>query len=306
MKTASPSMAFASEESAPSIALLRRMEWRVRHAAENILSGEYRSAFRGRGMEFDQVVKYEYGDDVRDIDWNVTARRGEPYRKKYIEERELTIAILFEDSPSLQFGSANRTKRAALMELASLISLLCAANRDRLAVLCASHDHYWFRPPARGRGPILHSAASLLAQPAPQDFTTKPEIPWRFVNRSMPRHSILIWMGDFSAATEPEGWAALGRRFQIMGFRIDDPWDRALPKGGVLTVFDPVENQLIQIDTGSRSQREAHRQWVARREAMWQSVFPDPLARLAALTNEPLLDALVGFFQRRMSSTIRH
>ena len=87
------------------LALLRQLEWRVRHAVENVLSGEYRSAFRGRGMEFDQVVKYEFGDDVRDIDWNVTARLGEPYRKKFVEEREVTLLLVFEDSPSLHFGS---------------------------------------------------------------------------------------------------------------------------------------------------------------------------------------------------------
>ena len=286
--------------------ILRRLEWTVLRRLDGILHGDYRTLFRGFGLDLADLREYQYHDDVRHIDWNVTARRGEPYRKKYIEERELTIAILFEDSPSLQFGSSSRTKRAALMELASLIALLCAANRDRLAVLCASQDHYWFRPPARGRGSILHSAASLLAQAPPKDFTSKTEIPWRFVNRAMPRHSILIWMGDFSSAQEPDGWAALRRRFQIMGFRIDDPWDRELPEGGVLTVFDPVESALIQLNTASRSQREAHRQWVARREATWQSVFPDPLTRLAALTDEPLLDALVGFFQRRMASTARH
>src|SRR6195952_6131645 len=87
------------------LALLRQLEWRVRHAVENVLSGEYRSTFRGRGMEFDQVVKYEFGDDVRDIDWNVTARLGEAYRKKFVEERELMIIIVFEDTLSLQFGS---------------------------------------------------------------------------------------------------------------------------------------------------------------------------------------------------------
>ena len=115
-----------------ALALLRRLEWRVRHAVENVLSGEYRSAFRGRGMEFDQVVKYEFGDDVRDIDWNVTARLGEPYRKKFVEEREVTLMLVFEDSPSLQFGSSNLSKRETLMELASLVMLLGAVNSDRV------------------------------------------------------------------------------------------------------------------------------------------------------------------------------
>ena len=105
------------------LALLRQLEWRVRHAVENVLSGEYRSAFRGRGMEFDQVVKYTFGDDIRDIDWNVTARLGEPYRKKFIEEREVSLLLLFEDSVSLQFGSGAQSKREALMELAGLVMM---------------------------------------------------------------------------------------------------------------------------------------------------------------------------------------
>src|SRR3982750_554671 len=112
------------EPPAPSLvtsqlALLRQLEWRVRHAVENVLSGEYRSAFRGRGMEFDQVVKYTFGDDVRDIDWNVTARLGEPYRKKFVEEREVTLLVVFEDSPSLPFGSGAPSKREAPLGRAS-------------------------------------------------------------------------------------------------------------------------------------------------------------------------------------------
>jgi uncharacterized protein (DUF58 family) len=120
------------------LALLRQLEWRVRHAVENVLSGEYRSAFRGRGMEFDQVVKYTFGDDIRDIDWNVTARLGEPYRKKFIEEREVSLLLLFEDSVSLQFGSGAQSKREALLELAGLVMMLGAVNRDRVGFLHAS------------------------------------------------------------------------------------------------------------------------------------------------------------------------
>src|ERR1044071_8480283 len=124
----------AGEAAGSPLALLRQLEWRVRHAVENVLSGEYRSAFRGRGMEFDQVVKYEFGDDVRDIDWNVTARLGEPYRKKFIEEREVTVLLVFEDTPSLQFGSGNPPRREALLELAGLLLLLASINRDRIGL----------------------------------------------------------------------------------------------------------------------------------------------------------------------------
>ena len=149
------------------LALLRQLEWRVRHAVENVLSGEYRSAFRGRGMEFDQVVKYEFGDDVRDIDWNVTARLGEPYRKKFVEEREVTLLLVFEDSPSLHFGSGAQSKREALLELAGLVMLLGAVNRDRVGFVHAAPGGTLFREPVRGRGRILHLAASLLSRPAP-------------------------------------------------------------------------------------------------------------------------------------------
>src|SRR3954471_19626972 len=178
------------------LALLRQLEWRVRHAVENVLSGEYRSAFRGRGMEFDQVVKYEFGDDVRDIDWNVAPRLGEPYRKKFVEEREVTLLLLFEDSVSLQFGSGAQSKREALLELAGLVMMLGAVNRDRVGFLHASPVGYKLQEPVRGRGQILHAAATLLGQTSPplESGATQPDnfVPWRLLAKAAPRHSILI------------------------------------------------------------------------------------------------------------------
>ena len=160
MATAGPSARIENP-----LTLLRQLEWRVRHAVENVLSGEYRSAFRGRGMEFDQVVKYEFGDDVRDIDWNVTARLGEPYRKKFVEEREVTLLLVFEDSPSLHFGSGAQSKREALLELAGLVMLLGAVNRDRVGFVHAAPGGTMVREPVRGRGRILH-LAFVLRPPA--------------------------------------------------------------------------------------------------------------------------------------------
>src|SRR5215510_9376038 len=116
-------------------ALLARLEWRVRHAVANRISGDYRSVFRGRGMELDQVVKYQWGDDLRDIDWNVTARLGEPYRKRFIEERDLSVIFVFEDSPALQFGSEGRTRRETLLETAALFMLISSINRDRVGLV---------------------------------------------------------------------------------------------------------------------------------------------------------------------------
>ena len=281
------------------LALLRQLEWRVRHAVENVLSGEYRSAFRGRGMEFDQVVKYEFGDDVRDIDWNVTARLGEAYRKKFVEEREVTLLLVFEDSPSLQFGSGAQSKREALLELAGLVMLLSAVNRDRVGFVHAAPGGYTFREPVRGRGAILHSAASLLAKPAPPLVREPAQIPWRFLARAAPKHSVFLWLGDFPPRPEPEGWSVLQRRYQTMGFRVEDPWERSLPAGDPLSAYDPASGRLVTLD-GSGAQRAAHAAWREERDTAWQTFFPDALSRLVVGTDQNRLDALVRFFHARM------
>lgn len=290
------------------LALLRQLEWRVRHAVENVLSGEYRSAFRGRGMEFDQVVKYTFGDDIRDIDWNVTARLGEPYRKKFIEEREVSLLLLFEDSVSLQFGSGAQSKREALLELAGLVMMLGAVNRDRVGFLHASTAGYTLKEPVRGRGQILHAAAQLLGQPAPSlsspisdsPSANSASIPWRLLAKAAPRHSILIWLGDFPPRVEPEGWTVLSRRYQTMGFRVEDPWDRELPAGRMLTTYDPVAGRLVNLNGNSSAQRAAHADWVAHRDTSFRALFPDPLSRLTVRTDEERLETLVRFFHARM------
>ena len=323
------SQPFSSSALAPSsaLALLRQLEWRVRHAVENVLSGEYRSAFRGRGMEFDQVVKYEFGDDIRDIDWNVTARLGEPYRKKFVEEREVTLLVVFEDTPSLQFGSGAVSKREALLELAGLVMMLGAVNRDRVGYVHATPEGYVLREPVRGRGPIMHLAATLLGRAAPQlqsgnrkaeSGKTNPEvrdvsdvplsalrsplssIPWRLIARTAPKHSILLWLSDFPPREAPEGWTVMQRRYQTMGFRVDDPWERELPRGDPFAAYDPTAGRLVTLE-GSAAERVAHAGWREQRETAWRALFPDPLSQLVVGTGENRLDALVKFFHARMA-----
>ncbi len=281
--------------------MLRQLEWRVRHAVENVLSGEYRSAFRGRGMEFDQVVRYEFGDDVRDIDWNVTARLGEPYRKKFVEEREVTLMVVFEDSPSLQFGSGGKTKRETLLELAGLVMLLGAVNRDRVGFVHASPGGHTFREPVRGRGQIMHAAATLIGQAMPDLTDARSiELPWKLLSRAAPKHSILLWLGDHPPRPSPDGWPVLARRYQAMGFRVDDPWERQLPVGPPLTMYDPTAGRLVVLDTSSKAQRQAHAEWVGQRDANFIKLFPDPLSRLVVAPTDSMIDSLVRFFHARM------
>jgi hypothetical protein len=292
-------MAIATSQARNPLALLRQLEWRVRHAVENILSGQYRSTFRGRGIEFDQVVRYEYGDDVRDIDWNVTARLGEPYRKKFVEEREVTLLLVLEDSPTLNFGSGAQSKREALLELAGLVMLLGAVNGDRVGYVHALPEGPVFREPVRGRGAVLHAASTLIGHAAPPPGSPAPAIPWRFIARAAPRHSVLIWLGDFPPRPEPDGWAVIRRRYQTMGFRVDDPWERTLPSEGRIAAYDPFAGRLVTIE-GNAADRAAHSNWRSRRESAWTGLFADRLSRLVVSTEDDRFDALVRFFHARM------
>jgi uncharacterized protein (DUF58 family) len=293
-------MSATAASSAPG-SLLRKLEWRVRRTADAPLAGEYRSAFRGRGREFDQVVKYAYGDDIRDIDWNVTARLGEPYRKKFVEERELTIVLLFEDSLSLQFGSSSRSKRETLLEMSALFALLSASNRDRVGFWHATPAAHLVREPMRGRTNIVKTAANLLTQPLP-DLHSGGEvhIDWKDLFHAFPRHSLVVWLGDFSPRPVPAAWPALSRRYQVIGVRVEDPWERELPRHGLLTAVDPLTGDLLPFDTLSTANRRRHAAWVRERDDFWKALFPSPAAGLTVRTNEDLLRALIRFFKARM------
>jgi len=281
--------------------LLRKLEWRVRHTADSLLGGEYRSVFRGRGREFDQVVQYEFGDDVRDIDWNVTARRGEPFRKKYVEERELTIVLLFDDSLSLQFGSGVRSKRDTLLELAGLFALLSAGNRDRAGFWHAIPGTHLVREPVRGRTAIIQTAATLLNQPIPQlEGAAEVDIDWQRFVHAFPRHSVVLWLGDFAPRPAPALWSALRRRYQMIGLRVEDPWERILPQRGCMAAVDPTTGELVPFDPASKAGRARHALWVRARDAYWQELFPAPIERLTVSTEDDLVEAVVRFFRARM------
>ncbi len=300
MTTSSPRPAQAIRE---ALAKLGQYEWRMKQQVSNPLTGEYRSVFRGKGMEFDQVVRYTYGDDVRDIDWKVTARMREPYRKKFVEERELTILLIFEDQLSLQFGSGGRSKREALLELLCQIMLLAAQNRDRVGIIHARPGGHVLTKPVRGRAAIMHAAAKLLAEPAPALNDTRPvRVPWRFVGQAVPRHSVMVWGGDFAPQAEPPGWTLLKGRYRALGFRVDDPWERALPTGKPLTIYDPAAQHLIVLDPSAKDQRAAHAEWGAKRDAKFTALFRDPRERLVVTTDASMPEALARFFHGHMAA----
>lgn len=291
----------ATASSTSATALLRKLEWRVRRSADSALGGAYRSAFRGRGREFDQVVRYTWGDDVRDIDWNVTARLGEPYRKKFVEERELTVVVVLEDSPSLQFGSGARTKREVALDIAGYVALLSAMNRDRVGFWHATPQCQGIRPPARGRSSIVGAAVEFLGQPVPDLISGgTAQLDWKHLYFAFPRHSVLLWLGDFAPRPLPFGWAALRRRYELIGIRVEDPWERRLPSCGRLAAVDPSTGDVLPLDTRSRSTHRRHHEWVTQRDAYWKHLFPRNLDALTVSTTDDPLAALVRLFRARM------
>ncbi|HEY2402695.1 MAG TPA: DUF58 domain-containing protein [Steroidobacteraceae bacterium] len=279
--------------------LLQRLEWRARHAVTTTVSGDYRSAFRGRGMEFDQVVKYEWGDDPRDIDWNVTARLGEPYRKRFVEERDLSVILVVEDSPALQFGSEGRTRRETLLEAAALLMLISSINKDRVGLWYVAPGRSWFQRALPGRKDIMRVTSQLLSQSAPPlDGPPQCQIPWRMLRKVASRGSVLLWLGPFMPAPLPEGWRELQRRYQTVGVRADDQWDVELPEDARFAAYDPIAGRLTTIDTSAPAQRSAHRRWRGEREAHFTHLFARHDERLKILNTEDPLQALVAYFHR--------
>jgi uncharacterized protein (DUF58 family) len=283
--------------------LLQRLEWRARHAVNTSVSGDYRSAFRGRGMEFDQVVKYQWGDDPRDIDWNVTARLGEPYRKRFVEERDLSVIFVFEDSPALQFGSESRTRRDTLLEAAALLMLISSINKDRVGLLYSSPAGSWFQRALPGRKDTLRVASLLLAQePPPLDGPSVCPVQWRLMRKIASRGSVLLWLGPFAPAAMPEAWRELQRRYQTVGIRADDSWDAELPENAQFAAYDPLAGCLTTIDTSAPAERAAHRRWREQREAHFAHLFPRLDDRLKIRNTEDPLQALVAYFHRHRHS----
>lgn len=290
---------------AAPIALLQRLQWRARHVVTNTVSGEYRSAFRGKGMEFDQVVKYQWGDDLRDIDWKVTARLGEPYRKRFIEERDLSVILVFEDSPALQFGSTGRTRRETLLEAAALLMLISSINRDRVSVLYSAPGHTWFERALSGRKGTLRIAARLLQQEPPLlDGPATCHVPWSFVRQAASRGSVVLWFGAFAPADLPDCWRELQQRCQTVGVRAIDPWDMELPAGAQLTVYDPISGYLTNLDTSSPAERAAHARWRERHEAHFENLFPRLDDRLTLWNSEDPLTELIAYFRRHGRSSV--
>ena len=289
------------------IARVRRIEITTRQLVEDGLAGEYHSVFKGRGMEFDEVRQYIPGDDVRTIDWNVTARTGEPYVKSYVEERELTVMLAVDVSRSGEFGTRNRFKRELAVELAAVMSIAATTNNDKVGLLLFSDRVELLVPPMKGRTHVLRMLRDLLAY-EPVGTGTDIRLALDTIYVLLKRRSIVFLVSDFLADPEAYRQAMLvtNRRHDVVAFDISDPLEREIAEVGIIALEDAESGHRRWVDTGDRQWRRDFSERVARLEAEKSDVLAAAgVDHVRVGTERDYLGEVGGFFRNRLSRLSR-
>ncbi len=280
---------------------IRHIEIRTRRLVNDSFAGEYQAVFKGRGMEFDEVRPYQPGDEIRAIDWNVTARMGEPFVKRYVEERELTVMLVVDASGSGDFGSVNRFKRELAAELAAVLSFSATTNNDKVGLVIFTDKVELFIPPRKGRKHVLRVIRELLAfQPTAHGTNIKTALDT--VNRVLKRRSIVFLISDF--LVDPETFRqplfVTNRRHDVIAIDLHDPLETQIAPVGLLTLTDAETGAVVLADTASRAwQRAFVRRVDDHRRAVRQVFTQTQTDRIRITTTDDYVAALTAFFKKR-------
>ena len=278
---------------------VRRLEIRTRRAVDELFGGEYHSVFKGRGVEFREVREYQIGDDVRSIDWKVTARQGSPYVKQYEEERELTILLLADLSASERFGSGQRTKSEVLAETGALLALSAVSNNDKVGLILFSDVIELYVPPSKGRRHALRLLRELLYHP-PKGKGTDLRLALETLNRVQKRKAVCFLLSDFLAEGYEKDLLVSARRHDFTAVYLSDPRERQLPPVGLVQVEDAETGELAIVDTGDREVREHFARSAQRREEkLHRSLRRLGCDVIDMDVTKPPIDPLLRFFLRR-------
>lgn len=280
---------------------VRKIEIKTRGLSQNIFAGQYHSAFKGRGMAFAEVREYQFGDDVRDIDWNVTARFRKPYVKVFEEERELTVMLLIDVSSSLAFGTRKCTKLEMSTEIAATIAFSAILNNDKIGVIFFSDKIEKFIPPKKGKKHILYIIREML------DF--HPESPKTdignavaFFSRMMKRRTTAFLLSDFYNGNKDfqKELQIAGRKHDLMAIQVYDKWAKQLPDVGLIKIRDAESGYEQYIDTSSRKLREAHsRYWKIHESKLRDDFSRSNVDWVAVATDEDYVRAMISLFAKR-------
>lgn len=263
------------------MARVRQIQVRAHGLLSTVLQGAYRSTFRGTGIEFEEVRPYQPGDEVRSIDWNVTARTGAPHIKTYIEERQLVLQLVVDSSLSMDFGTLARTKREVAAEVAALLSFVAAANQDQVGLSLFADEPGLHLEPDAGHRHVLRVVREIFAA-HPTGSGSSLERVLENQLRHLKRRALVVIISDF-LGEDPESWrrtlAKLGQRHDVICVRVYDPFEEELPKSGVIRLEDVESGRELEIDTGSRAVRDR-----------WRADALERTARLASATRRAGID----------------
>ncbi len=278
---------------------VRRIEIKTQSIVNDILSGEYQSVFKGQGMEFSEVRTYIQGDDIRTIDWNVTARAGEPYVKKYVEERELTVMLVVDASASGSFGTVNKLKTEIAVELCALLAFSAIKNNDRVGLIIFTSDVEKYIPPKKGKNHVLRVIRELLYFRPERKGTNITEAV-NFLSRVQRKKAVVFFVSDFFAANYESVFRVAARRYDMIAVSLTDPRENELPDVGLIELRDPETNKTILVDSGSKSFREKYAQdSEKRRQALKTLLRSIGIDQIEITTAEDYVDPLVRFFKKR-------
>jgi len=278
---------------------VRKIEIKTKGLSKQIFSGEYHSAFKGRGMSFSEVRDYQYGDDIRNIDWNVTARTGSPHVKVFEEEREMTVMLLIDVSKSSLFGSVKQTKNEINAEIAAVLAFSALNNNDKVGVLFFSNKIEKYLPPKKGKQHVLRIIRELINL-EPEDNGTDIGMALEYLNNLIKKRCICFVLSDFLAKGYEAPLKIAKRRHDVVAIHIIDPREEVLPNVGLIRAVDSETGDTRWIDSSSKSVRENYSKWFASHMDYFKNTFLKTGADSVTIrTNESYVNRLLEFFKRR-------
>lgn len=279
---------------------VRKIEIKTRGLSQNIFAGQYHSAFKGRGMAFAEVREYQFGDDVRDIDWNVTARFRKPYVKVFEEERELTVMLLVDVSGSLDFGTHSRMKSEMATEIAATIAYSAIQNNDKIGVVFFSDRIEKYIPPKKGRKHILYIIREMLDF-KPESRKTDIGGAMEFFTRVMKRRTTAFVLSDFYDRHDFfKQMQIANNKHDVMAIQVYDKWTKALPDVGLVKVVDAESGHEMYVDTSSKKVRAAHaRYWTERQQMLKDTLSRANVDWVSVATDDDYVKAMMHLFASR-------
>jgi len=278
---------------------IRRIEISTKRLVNDVFSGEYHSIFKGRGMEFMEVREYQPGDDIRIIDWNVTARYGYPFVKKFKEERELTVVFLVDASSSGQFGTKERLKEEIAAEICSVLAYSATKNNDKVGMVIFTDTIEKYIPPKKGRYHVLRLIREVLYF-KPENKGTDINLALEFLGRVVKRRAIIFLVSDFLSGEFEKLLRIANKKHDVIAIRITDPRELELPDVGFLELEDAETGEQILIDTKDSTVRQSFSDGTYRERSILDRMFRSmDLDNIQILTDKPYINPLMGFFRQR-------